>query len=60
MVVNPTRYAAPTSPKVDFSAWKDRVINTTAPRTKFGTDVVTVALRFVPNCSEAIVTKTAQ
>jgi hypothetical protein len=34
--------------------------NTRDPRTKFGAVVVTVDRRFVPNCSEAIVTKTAQ
>ncbi|MNR60433.1 hypothetical protein D3C85_1819090 [compost metagenome] len=31
-----------------------------APRTKLGAVVATVALRFVPNCSAEIVTKVAQ
>ncbi len=33
---------------------------TSEPRTKFGTVVVAVARMFVPNCSDAIVTKIAQ
>ena len=36
------------------------VMGTNDPRTKLGTVVVTVALRLVPNCSEALVTKIAQ
>src|SRR4051812_4009829 len=33
---------------------------TTSPRTKFGAEVVTVALKFVPNCSAETIMKTAQ
>ena len=36
------------------------VIGTVKPRTKFGTDVATVARRLVPNCSAATVTIMAQ
>ena len=41
-------------------AVKLAVMGNTAPRTKLGTVLVTVDRIFVPNCSEAIVTKIAQ
>lgn len=37
-----------------------KVKGTTVPRIKFGTDVATVDLRLVPNCSAAMVTNNAQ
>ena len=40
--------------------WNSKVIGITIPRTKFGIVEAAVALMFVPNCSAAIVTKTAQ
>ena len=36
------------------------VNGTTVPLMKLGTDVATVARKFVPNCSAAIVTNSAQ
>lgn len=42
------------------SALKLSVMGMTAPRTKLGTVVVTVARMSVPNCSAAMVTKSAQ
>src|SRR5581483_1115356 len=56
----PTAIPLPTTPSAGFASWKTEVRRTTAPRTKFGTVVVAVARMFVPNCSDAIVTKTAQ
>lgn len=47
-------------PIEDSIALNESVMGTTAPRTKFGTVVVTVARIFVPNDSEAIVTNNAQ
>lgn len=37
-----------------------KVTGTSVPRAKLGAVVATVARRFVPNCSAAIVTKIAQ
>ena len=43
-----------------FNKLYKKVIGTTNPRTKLGIVDAAVALRLVPNCSAAIVTKTAQ
>src|SRR2546425_3294419 len=56
----PTVAAAHGTPSLGFSAAKLAVSGTTAPRTKLGAVVVAVARTFVPNCSDATVTKTAQ
>ncbi len=47
-------------PILPFNEVNDKVASTKEPLTKLGTVVVTVALKFVPNCSEAIVTNVAQ
>jgi len=52
-------YTTPRFAPVDKN-WNKKVAGTTAPLTKLGTVVVTVARIFVPNCSEALVTNTAQ
>jgi hypothetical protein len=57
---NPTTKALLIIPMLPFNVVNDKVASTKEPLTKFGTVVVTVALKFVPNCSEAIVTKVAQ
>jgi hypothetical protein len=44
----------------EVSVPKVNDIKTNDPRTKFGTVVATVARKFVPNCSAAIVIKIAQ
>ena len=56
----PTASAPPTGPMDPLSDWNARMSRTAEPRTKFGTVVVAVARRLVPNCSEPIVTNTAQ
>lgn len=57
---SPTIAALSLMPKCKLRYLNESVIGTTAPLTKFGTVVVTVLLMFVPNCSLAIVTKSAQ
>ena len=59
-VTMPSASPAPTSPIVGASARNVSVNGTTAPRTKFGTVVVTVARKLVPNCSDATVMKIDQ
>ena len=59
-MARPTANPLQVSPMTGASAWKTDVSGTTAPRTKLGTVVVAVARRFVPNCSAATVTNTAQ
>jgi len=56
----PTIPAAPRIPCPGLRCWNSADTATSEPRTKFGTVVVAVARMFVPNCSEAIVTKIAQ
>ena len=50
----------PEDPTDRFQELKKNVRGTTAPLTKLGTVVVTVERMLVPNCSEAMVTNTAQ
>ena len=56
----PTVNAAKPAPIIGINALNELVMGTVAPRTKLGTVLVTVLLRFVPNCSDATVTKSAQ
>jgi hypothetical protein len=56
----PTTIALCNMPMLPFKYLNKKIIGTSDPRMKFGTVVVTVALRLVPNCSEAMVTKVAQ
>ena len=55
----PTQKAACITPIEADKLAKLRVIGTTAPLTKLGTVLVTVDRILVPNCSEAMVTKSA-
>ena len=56
----PTISAALTIPKGDLSKVNKKVTRINEPLTKLGAVVVTVDRKLVPNCSEAIVTKTTQ
>ena len=60
MQIPPTIKAPFTAPILNSKVLNPRIMGTTAPRTKLGTVVVTVARILVPNCSEAMVTKRAQ
>ena len=51
---------APRMPWPGLRNWNMAETATSEPRTKFGAVVVAVARMFVPNCSEAMVTKMAQ
>ncbi len=56
--INPTITPADHKPTIGVKTPKRNVIRIVAPLTKFGADVVTVALIFVPNCSDAEMIKT--
>lgn len=56
----PTHNAEYFIPIIGMSAANVMEIRFSEPRAILGTVVATVALRFVPNCSAAIVTKIAQ
>ena len=56
--IDPTITAAYHKPTNGVKTPKRNVIRIVAPLTKFGADVVTVALIFVPNCSDAEVINT--
>ena len=60
--INPTitQLKIKSMPKFLLNKFKQSVSNTSEPLTKLGTVVVTVDLILVPNCSEAMVTNTAQ
>ena len=58
--ITPTIKAEYTSPKGILKRLNTKVKGITDPLIKLGTVVVTVALKLVPNCSEAVVTNTAQ
>ena len=59
-MTDPTAIAEPTTPIEPLKKLNALVTRTVVPLTKLGTVVVTVARRFVPNCSLAIVTNTDQ